>query len=94
VQVARGLHIEFRNAGIRVHGLYSREGSVLAGDIEAFADSITTELSLDSDEPPERVTQLVRLAEASCFTIAALRKPTPVELQVTLNGSPFELGDA
>ena len=75
-----------------MHGLYSRTGSILAGDIEAFADSITTELSLDSDEPPERVTQLVKLAEASCFTIAALRKPTPVELQVTLNGERFQVG--
>ncbi len=91
MQVARGLKIEFRNANIKVHGLYSRTGSVLAGDIEAFADSLTTELSLDSDEPPERVKQLVRLAEASCFTIAALRKPTPVELQVTVNGERFEL---
>ena len=91
MQVARGLKIEFRNAKIRVHGLYSRNGSVLAGDIEAFADSINTELSLDSDEPPERVRQLVKLAEASCFTIAALRKPTPVELSVTVNGASFEL---
>jgi hypothetical protein len=37
------------------------------------------------------VTQLVKLAEASCFTIAALRKPTPVEFQVTLNGETFEV---
>jgi organic hydroperoxide reductase OsmC/OhrA len=87
------LKIEFRNAHIRVHGLYSREGSVLAGDIEAFADSINTELTLDSDEPPERVQQLIKLAESSCFTIAALRKPTPVELSVTLNGEKFELDD-
>jgi hypothetical protein len=72
--------------------LYSRTGSILAGDIEAFADSITTELSLDSDEPPERVTQLVKLAETSCFTIAALRRPTPVELRVTLNGERFQVG--
>jgi hypothetical protein len=93
VQVARGLKIDFRNVNIKVHGLYSREGSVLGGDIEAFADSITTDLSLDSDEPPERVTQLVKLAEASCFTIAALRKPTPVDLNVTINGQPFEMGE-
>lgn len=93
MQVARGLHIEFRNAQVRVHGLFSREGSILKGDIEAFADSINTELSLDCDEPPERVVQLVKLAEASCFTIAALRKPTPVELSVTVNGAKLELGD-
>ena len=93
MQVARGLKIEFRNANIKVHGLYSREGSVLGGDIEAFADSVNTDLSLDSDEPPERVAQLVKLAEASCFTIAALRKPTPVELNVTVNGQPFDLGE-
>jgi hypothetical protein len=88
------LKIEFRNANIRVHGLFSREGSVLGGDIEAFADSINTELTLDCDEPPERVQQLVKLAEASCFTIAALRKPTQVDLSVTLNGERFELDPA
>ena len=91
MQVARGLKIEFRNVNIKVQGLFSRDGSVLGGDIESFADSLTTELSLDSDEPPERVTQLVKLAEASCYTMAALRKPTPVELQVTVNGERFEL---
>ena len=91
MQVARGLKIEFRNANIKVHGKFSREGSVLGGDIESFADSMVTELSLDSDETPEQVAKLVKLAEASCFTMAALRKPTPVELQVTVNGEAFAL---
>ncbi len=91
MQVARGLHIEYRNAKIRVHGLYSREGSILAGDIESFADSLRTEVSLESDEPPDRVAHLVKMAEASCFTIAALRKPTPVEIELTVNGERLAL---
>lgn len=91
MQVARGLHIEYRNPRIRVHGLYSREGSILAGDIQSFCDGIRTEVFLDSDEPPERVAQLIKLAEASCFTMAALRNPTAVELEVTVNGARFDL---
>ena len=91
MQCARALHVEPRNVLIRVHGLYSRQGAILAGDIQSTCDSIRTEVSLESDEPPEKVAQLLKLAEASCFTIAALRNPTPVELEVTLNGESLAL---
>ena len=71
---------------------YSREGSVLAGNAKTLCDSIRTELSLDSGEPPERLAQLIKMAEATCFTIAALRNPAPVALEATVNGQPFNLG--
>jgi hypothetical protein len=48
-------------------------------------------LKLDSDDPPDRVAQLIRMAEASCFTMAALRSIAPVELSASLNGQPFEV---
>lgn len=83
--------MEPQNVNIRVHGLYSRQGAILNGTIQSKADSIRTEVSLESDEPSERVSQLIKLAEASCFTIAALREPTPVELVTTVNGEPFAL---
>jgi hypothetical protein len=59
-----------------------------------MCDSIATELSLDSDEPSERIVQLIKMAEATCFTMAALRNPAPVELDVTVNGQPFNPGMA
>ena len=39
--------------------------------------------------PPERLAQLITMAEATCFTMAALRNPAPVALEATVNGQPF-----
>jgi organic hydroperoxide reductase OsmC/OhrA len=94
VQVARALHTEPKNVRITVTARYHREGSILAGNAQTRCDSIRTELSLDSDEPPERIAQLIKMAEATCFTIAALRNPAPVELDATVNGQPFNPGIA
>ena len=90
MQVARALHIEPKNVRIKVTARYHREGSVLAGNAHTMCDSIKTELSLDSDEPPERVAQLIRMAEATCFTLAALRNPAPVALEATVNSQAFD----
>ena len=90
MQVARALHVEPQNVRIKVTAKYYREGSVLAGNAHTLCDSITTELSLDSHEPPERVAQLIKMAEATCFTMAALRNPAPVALHATVNGQPFD----
>ena len=90
MQVARALHIAPKNVRIKVTARYHREGSVLAGTAQALCDSIKTELALDSDEPPERVAQLIKMAEATCFTLAALRNPAPVALEATVNGQPFD----
>jgi hypothetical protein len=92
VQVARALHCEPKNVRITVTARYSRAGSVLVGDAKTLCDSITTALSLDSDEPPERIAQLIKMAEATCFTIAALRNTAPVALEATVNGQPFDPG--
>jgi hypothetical protein len=80
-----------RNVRIKVTARYFREGSVLQGTARVTCDSIHTELALDSDEPPERIAHLIRMAEASCFTMAALRNTTPCELASTVNGQPFDV---
>jgi hypothetical protein len=36
------------------------------------------------------VAQLIKMAEATCFTLAALRNPAPVALEATVNGQPFD----
>ena len=46
-------------------------------------------MSLDSEEPPERLAKLINMAEATCFTMAALRNPASVALEATVNGQPF-----
>lgn len=94
MQVARALHIEPKNVRIKVTVRYAREGSILAGNAKTRCDAIRTELALDSDEPPERLAQLITMAEATCFTMAALRNPVPVALEATVNGQPFNAGMA
>jgi hypothetical protein len=51
-----------------------------------------TALSRDSEEPPARIAQLITMAEATCFTMAALRNPAPVALEATVNGQPCNPG--
>lgn len=85
--------MEPRNIRIKVTAQYRREGSVIAGDARAWCDYVKTELELDCDEPPHRVSQLIRMAEASCYTIGTIRNPTPVELSATVNGSAFDVAE-
>ena len=86
--MARTLELAPNNVRIRVTATYHREGSILEGTARAVCDRVRTELALDSDEPAERLAHLVRMAEASCFTMAALREPVSTELVATVNGTP------
>ena len=79
------------NVRVKVSAQYHRAGSVLAGTAKAGCDSIRTELRLDTEEPSDRIADLIRMAEASCYTIGALREPTPCELVALVNDKPFEV---
>jgi hypothetical protein len=48
-------------------------------------------LHFESDATDERNRHLARMAEASCFTMAALRQPVSCLLAVTVNGSRLDL---
>jgi len=77
---------------VKVTAQYHRAGSILAGTATAGCDSIRTDVQLTSDEADDRIADLIRVAENSCYTIGALRNPVPTELGVVLNGRPLELG--
>jgi len=91
VSVARTLKVSYSNPRVRVIAQYAREGAILAGTMHSWCESIKTELQLDSDEPRDPIAQLIRMAEASCFTLGTVRSSTPAELIVTVNGEPFEM---
>ena len=65
---------------------YSMEGSALKGTMAARCLGVATHLEIESDEAPERIEELVRMGEQTCFTLAAVANPTPVQTRVTLNG--------
>jgi hypothetical protein len=91
VRVAQTLKMEPRNVRVKVDAKYFREGSVLAGTADAMCDSLVTELSFDCDDSPERIAKLISMAEATCYTLGALRKAVPCELKPTVNQAPFEV---
>jgi hypothetical protein len=74
------VHVEMRN---------KQEGSVLQGTVTARCLGVQTRLELDSQGPEERIREVVRLAEAGCFTMQALLHEVAVETAVTLNGTPL-----
>jgi hypothetical protein len=84
--------VEITNARVSVGGRFVREGSVLAGTIRADVPEITSRLEIESSDDPSKVAAVLRAAENGCYTIQALRNPTPVRTEITLNGAPFDLG--
>jgi hypothetical protein len=91
VQVAQTLKVSYRNPHIRVRIRFFRDGSVITETARSYCDSVSTEVELESDETPERVAKLIRMAEASCFTLAALRNVVPCEVSATMNGESLDL---
>lgn len=71
---------------MRVTAHFHEQGSVLRGDAEGFCDGFEVEISLDSDESREQISELIRLARQMCFTEKALTGSTPLEVKQILNG--------
>jgi hypothetical protein len=66
-------------------------GSVRDQSLHGGATGLETHVAIESDEPPERIEELVRMAEQTCFTLGAWTQPVPTSTTVTLNGEPLEL---
>ena len=61
-------------------------------DAEApYFERIEIRLNIDSIAPPQRVSRLARHAERACHAAQSFRKPIPVILEATLNGSELQL---
>jgi hypothetical protein len=71
---------------------YRMEGSALKGTMRAHCLGMETLLEIDSDESPERIQELVRMGEQTCFTMQALANPVPIETYVRLNGEDLLSG--
>lgn len=63
---------------------------MLRGDAEGFCDGFEVEISLESDEEPDKVAELIRLARRMCFTEKALMGSVPVSVTQTINGQKID----
>ncbi|MBI4299066.1 MAG: OsmC family protein [Chloroflexi bacterium] len=88
-RVSEALHLQVDSAKAKVNGTFSRRGSILAGTAKSGMEEVEVVLEIHSPAPREQVAQLIRMAEATCFTIQALRNPVESKLVVFLNGEPL-----
>lgn len=83
------MKVPITKARVKVVAKYRQEGSVLAQTIQGSCAGVETHLEVESPASPAEVAGVVRNAENGCFTIQAIRKPSPVTTTVSLNGRPF-----
>jgi organic hydroperoxide reductase OsmC/OhrA len=81
-------HID--KAKIFVTARFKNEGSVLRETVQAEGLGVETRCEIFSSEPLEKVAKVIRNAEAGCYVIQTIRKPTEVKSEYTLNGAPFD----
>ncbi len=72
---------------------FHEQGSVLAGTAEGRCEGFEVEVSIESDEAPEKVAELIRLAHQMCFTEDALTGRVMLAKTHRLNGEPFKMSE-
>ena len=73
-------------ASVRVEFDLYLGGSVLAGTVTGGATAVRSHLTIDSPEPSEDITRLLRLAKQGCFAEQMLKKATPIISTYVING--------
>jgi organic hydroperoxide reductase OsmC/OhrA len=81
-------HID--KAKVFVMARFKNEGSVLRETVQAEGLGVETRCEITSDESPEKIAKVVRNAEAGCYVIQTIRKPTEAKSEYTLNGAAFD----
>jgi hypothetical protein len=64
-------------------------GSVIKGTVYNRWDGVDTHLSLESDEPADKLAHLIRNAKAGCFAEGLITQAVPLNGTVEVNGEEF-----
>lgn len=88
------MKLAIRNVRLDQTVRFYRAGSILGGTIKSGSLGLDVNIDVDSDEPAERIADLIRVAKASCFTHGTIAEPVTIETSLRLNGQPLEAGAA
>ena len=80
------MKVNIAGAKVELTVRFSRKGSVLASTVDCQCDGVDVRVKVDSPDPAERVAQVVRNAEAGCYVIQTIRKPTATTTSLEVNG--------
>ena len=84
------MKITVDGARVDVTARFGRGGSLLDHTVYGTCEGVDVHLQVDSTETPERISGLLRNAEAGCYVMQALANPTPVTATFELNGVAIE----
>ncbi len=85
------LTVRAARAHVEMDFFQRQQGSVWAGDIESGCTEARSHLEVESDEPEEKLLQLIRNAKRGCFAENLLAAAVPLVSRVTINGRAVEL---
>ena len=83
-------HID--KARVVVTARFKNQGSVLRETVQAQGLGVETRCEITSNDAPDKVAKVIRNAEAGCYVIQTIRRPTEVKSEYTLNGAAFDPG--
>ena len=89
-QLARYAHLRkvtIKSASCRTELDFLLTGSVKRGDVEAACTEARTHIDILSDDSPDMINEVVRLAHQGCFLEQMIAKPVPTRSTLTLNGA-------
>ncbi len=85
------MKMEVSNAKVSVRFRKTLGGSVLKGTVFNKWEGVDTHLTLDSDEPAEKLAHLIKNAKNGCFAEGMIVQPVPLNSTVEVNGAPFPI---
>ena len=85
------MKLKVERASCRVEFDYVLRGSVLKGTVNTTWEGVQTNLEVVSDEPPEKIAQLIRNAKGGCFAENMITQAVPLTSNVKLNGEPLSI---
>jgi hypothetical protein len=85
------LRIEIDEARMHIRGIWRVEGSVYRQTRKSVMERVETRLEVESDADPDLIAATLRNASSGCHAEVALREPTPIVEEVTVNGKPFDV---
>ena len=70
---------------MQLKAMYGEEGSVLQGTLGAFCNGLQIDVVVETDQDPDKVREMVKLAWNGCWTVQALLNEVQVgyTLQIT-----------
>lgn len=85
-QCASYLAVRIEKAELTVKGEFDQRGKFGLADVPSACKRFTYELQLQSPETEERILELWKFMERSCYATNTLRQPVEVVPRLLLNG--------